>query len=86
LGASPAWLAEESDSSRSFLGIAIVAGFLQIWTARFLPSQDGTNYLETATANLNGDWKNEVNALWSPFFSLAAIHGHQVRYELARHC
>jgi hypothetical protein len=64
-----AWLAEESDSSRSFLGIAIVAGFLQICTARFLPSSDGNSYLETATANLNGDWKNELNALWSPFFS-----------------
>jgi hypothetical protein len=48
-----AWLAEESDSSRSFLGTAIVAGFLQICTARFWPSSDGNSYLETATANLN---------------------------------
>jgi hypothetical protein len=40
-----------------------------MYTARFLPSSDGNSYLEAAIANLNSDWKNEVNALWSPSFS-----------------
>src|SRR5712692_9327862 len=50
-------------------GIAILAGFLQVWAARFYPSADGNNYLEIAFAYLRGDWKNAVNAYWSPLFS-----------------
>src|SRR5260370_5925675 len=50
-------------------GIAIVAGCLQVWAARFYPSADGNNYLEIAIAYLRGDWKNAVNAYWSPLFS-----------------
>src|SRR5713101_7844684 len=54
---------------RVCLGIAILAGFLQVWAARFYPSADGNNYLEIAFAYLRGDWKNAVNAYWSPLFS-----------------
>ena len=49
--------------------VTICAGFLQAWAARFSPSPDATNYLDMASAVLRGDWKNAVNAYWSPFFS-----------------
>jgi 4-amino-4-deoxy-L-arabinose transferase-like glycosyltransferase len=49
--------------------ITISAGLLQAWAARFSPSPDATNYLDMATAVLRGDWKNAVNAYWSPLFS-----------------
>jgi hypothetical protein len=55
---------------RAFFWLAtIVTGFLQAWSARFWLSPDGTNYLDIATAYLRGDWKNAVNAYWSPLFS-----------------
>jgi hypothetical protein len=47
----------------------IVTGFLQAWSARFWLSPDATNYLDIASAYLRGDWKNAVNAYWSPLFS-----------------
>jgi 4-amino-4-deoxy-L-arabinose transferase-like glycosyltransferase len=50
-------------------GIAIVAGFLQAWAARFTTTPDGTCYLDIAAAYLRGDWHNAVNSYWSPLFS-----------------
>lgn len=49
--------------------ITICAGLLQAWAARFILSPDASNYLDIASAYLRGDWKNAVNAYWSPFFS-----------------
>ena len=50
-------------------GIAIAAGFLQTWAARFSTTPDGTCYLDIASAYLRGDWHNALNSYWSPFFS-----------------
>jgi 4-amino-4-deoxy-L-arabinose transferase-like glycosyltransferase len=50
-------------------GIAIAAGFLQTWAARYTMTPDGTCYLDIAAAYLRGDWHNAVNSYWSPFFS-----------------
>src|SRR5438445_13795330 len=67
---------EELDSPRSlkllraaFWAIAILAGFLQTWAARFSVTPDGTCYLDIASAYLRGDWHNALNSYWSPFFS-----------------
>jgi 4-amino-4-deoxy-L-arabinose transferase-like glycosyltransferase len=49
--------------------VTICAGFLQTWAARFSVSPDGNSYLDIASAYLRGDFKNAVNAYWSPFFS-----------------
>src|SRR5712664_928654 len=69
------WI-EPADSRRDlrllralFWVITFAAGFLQAWAARFWISPDGNNYLDIATAYLRGDWKNAINAYWSPFFS-----------------
>src|SRR5215468_8379482 len=49
--------------------VAIGAGFLEAWVARFSMSPDGTCYLDIASAYLHHDWKTAVNAYWSPLFS-----------------
>ena len=49
--------------------VTICAGFLQAWASRFFVSPDGNCYLDIASAYLRGDWKNAVNAYWSPLFS-----------------
>ena len=49
--------------------VTICAGFLQIWASRFSLSPDAVNYLDMANAVSHGDWKNAVNAYWSPLFS-----------------
>jgi len=48
---------------------AVGTGFLQVWAVRFWLSPDGNTYLDIASAYLRGDWKNAVNAYWSPLFS-----------------
>ncbi len=53
----------------AFWAIAILAGFLQTWAARFWLSPDATNYLDIASTYLRADWKHAVNGYWSPFFS-----------------
>ena len=53
----------------AFWAIAILAGFLQAWAARFAVTTDGTCYLDIASAYLRGDWHNAFNSYWSPFFS-----------------
>src|SRR6266478_6684380 len=53
----------------AFWAIAILAGFLQAWAARFAVTPDGTCYLDIASAYLRGDWHNALNSYWSPFFS-----------------
>ena len=69
------WI-EPADPRRSlrllratFWLITIVTGFLQTWAARFYVSPDGNSYLDIASAYLRADWKNAVNAYWSPLFS-----------------
>jgi hypothetical protein len=49
--------------------IAIGAGLLQAAASRFFLSPDALAYLDIASAYLRGDWKNAVNAYWSPLFS-----------------
>src|SRR5467141_871457 len=49
--------------------IALAAGFLQTWAARFSMTPDGTCYLDIASAYLRGDWHNAINSYWSPLFS-----------------
>lgn len=49
--------------------VTIGVGFVQAWASRFFLSPDASNYLDIASAYLRGDWKNAVNAYWSPFFS-----------------
>ena len=53
----------------AFWAIAILAGFLQAWAARFAVTPDGTCYLDIASAYLRGDWHNALNSYWSPFLS-----------------
>jgi hypothetical protein len=48
---------------------AVCAGFLEVWAARFWLSPDGNTYLDIASSYLRADWKNAVNAYWSPLFS-----------------
>ena len=48
---------------------AACTGVLQIWAFRFWLSPDGNTYLDIASNYLRGDWKNVVNAYWSPLFS-----------------
>ena len=49
--------------------IALTAGFLQTWAARFTITPDGTCYLDIASAYLRSDWHNAINSYWSPLFS-----------------
>jgi len=49
--------------------VALVAGFLQTWAARFSVTPDGNSYLDIASAYLRGDWHNALNSYWSPLFS-----------------
>lgn len=49
--------------------ITIGAGLLQAAASRFFLSPDALAYLDIASAYLRGDWKNAVNAYWSPLFS-----------------
>lgn len=52
--------------------ITITAGFLQAWASRFYLNPDGNSYLDIASAYLKGDWRNAINAYWSPLFSWLA--------------
>jgi len=49
--------------------IALVAGFLQTWAARFSVTPDANSYLDIASAYLRGDWHNALNSYWRPLFS-----------------
>lgn len=49
--------------------ITISAGFIQAWASRFSISPDGSSYLDIASAYLNGDRSQVINAFWSPLFS-----------------
>jgi len=49
--------------------VALGAGFLEAWAARFSMSPDGTCYLDIASAYLRHDWNTALNAYWSPLFS-----------------
>lgn len=49
--------------------VTIFAGSLQAWSSRFSINPDGNSYLDIASAYLKADWKNAINAYWSPVFS-----------------
>jgi 4-amino-4-deoxy-L-arabinose transferase-like glycosyltransferase len=73
---SPSFWIEPVDPRRNLRNIrgifwlaTILASFLQTWAARFSMSPDGNCYLDIASAYLRADWKNAVNAYWSPLFS-----------------
>ena len=54
---------------------AVVCGFalLNAWIARHTVDADGLSYLDIADAILRGDWKNVVNAYWSPLYPLLLL-------------
>lgn len=51
-----------------FWFIAIALGALQAWE-RWVITEDGLSYLEIGEAYFRGDWKNAINAYWSPLYS-----------------
>jgi hypothetical protein len=40
----------------------------QAWSARFYPSPDGISYLDLSDAVLSGQWRELLNAYWSPLY------------------
>jgi hypothetical protein len=40
----------------------------QAWSARFYPSPDGVSYLDLSDAVLSGQWRELLNAYWSPLY------------------
>jgi hypothetical protein len=56
--------------TRVFLWLlAVVTGLWQAWANRFYIEPDGVNYLDIANAYLRHDWRNAINAHWSPLWS-----------------
>src|SRR5882762_11023774 len=51
------------------LFVATATGLLQAWANRFYIEPDGLNYLDIADAYLRQDWRNAINAHWSPLWS-----------------
>jgi hypothetical protein len=49
--------------------VAVATGLCQAWANRFYIEPDGVNYLDIADAYLRHDWRNAVNAHWSPLWS-----------------
>jgi hypothetical protein len=56
----------------------IFAGFVQAWSVRFSLTPDGNSYLAVASAYLRGDFKNALNAYWSPMFSWLIAIGFRI--------
>jgi hypothetical protein len=57
--------------------VCIVLGAWQAWNFRFYMDADGISYLDIGDTYFRGDWKNAVNAYWSPLYSWllgSAIH------------
>ena len=51
------------------LFVATATGLSQAWANRFYIEPDGVNYLDIANAYLRRDWRNAINAHWSPLWS-----------------
>jgi len=49
---------------------AATVGLSQAWAQRFYIEPDGVNYLDIANTYVQHDWKNAINAYWSPLWSL----------------
>src|SRR5688500_8383328 len=49
--------------------VAILLGGLQAWQGRYPIDADGVSYLDIADAYMRGDWRNAINAYWSPLYS-----------------
>src|SRR6267378_5844412 len=49
--------------------VAVATGFWQALANRFYIEPDGVNYLDIADAYLRQDWRNAINAHWSPLWS-----------------
>jgi hypothetical protein len=49
--------------------VAVATGLCQAWANRFYIEPDGVNYLDIANAYLRQDWRNAINAHWSPLWS-----------------
>ncbi len=49
--------------------VSVATGLWQAWANRFYIEPDGVNYLDIANAYLRHDWRNAVNAYWSPLWS-----------------
>ncbi len=67
---------ELSDSTRSVRlvragawTVTTVAGLLQALAARYYINEDGSSYLDVASAYLRHDWARAVNGYWSPLYS-----------------
>ena len=54
---------------RVFRSIAVVLGALHAWASRHTMNPDGICYLDMADAYWDGNWKEAMNALWSPLYS-----------------
>lgn len=52
-----------------FRSIAVVLGALHAWAGRHTMNPDGISYLDVADAYWGGNWKEAINALWSPLYS-----------------
>jgi hypothetical protein len=50
--------------------IAVLVGMLSTWAERFEMGADGVSYLDLGDAWWRGDWRNAVNGLWSPLYSV----------------
>jgi hypothetical protein len=51
-----------------FSVIAILLGAAQAWSSRFSMNTDGVQYLDNASAYLNGDFHRALNSQWSPLY------------------
>ncbi|RJQ56232.1 MAG: hypothetical protein C4526_02245 [Nitrospiraceae bacterium] len=49
--------------------ICVILGAWQAWDARYHMDADGISYLDIGDTYFRGDWKNAVNAYWSPLYS-----------------
>ncbi|AOS82853.1 hypothetical protein BIU88_01010 [Chlorobaculum limnaeum] len=52
-----------------FWALAIILGFIQTRSGRYLMWYDGPSYLDIADNYLKGDWTTAINACWSPLYS-----------------
>lgn len=52
-----------------FYLLAIVLALVQVWNTRFYMNPDGVSYLDIGDAYFRGDFKNAINAYWSPLYS-----------------
>ena len=51
-----------------FCLVALVLGAFEAWTSRFEMNPDGIQYLDNASLYARGDFRNALNAQWSPLY------------------